>query len=499
MTARALMVQGCSSHAGKSLVTAALCRLYARRGLKVAPFKSQNMSLNAAVCTDGAEIGRAQALQAEAANVVPTADMNPVLLKPTAGMGCQVVLMGKALGYRKAMAYERLKARLWPVIAGALKRLGAAHDLIVVEGAGSPAEINLKSREIVNMRVARHLGCPVLLVVDIDRGGAFAAVVGTLALLSVAERRLVKGWILNKFRGDARLLDSGIRTIERRTGKSCLGVIPFLDSHGLDEEDSAGLEGRSGGGKPGTPVVAVLKLPHIANYTDLQALEREGASVRYVTAPEGLKGVHAIVLPGSKHTLSDLRWLRARGLDRAVQAFAGTGGVVVGICGGFQMLGRSLSDPEGNDGGRPARARGLGLLPVRTVFARTKATHRVQAKPLLRFAPSALIPGYEIHTGESVRLGGAPAFQILRPGGEEVDDGAAHPRGHVWGTYLHGLFDAAPFRRAFLAGLRRRAGLGPVRKTASGPDPLDRWADHVAAHLDMRCIDRLIEDRHASR
>ncbi len=491
---KALMVQGCSSHAGKSLVAAALCRLYARRGLKVAPFKAQNMSNNAAVCPDGAEIGRAQALQAEAANVEPTADMNPVLLKPTAGMGCQVVLMGKALGYRKAMAYERLKAKLWPEITAALKRLGATHDLILVEGAGSPAEINLKSREIVNMKVARHLGCPVLLVVDIDRGGAFAAVVGTLALLPPSERRLIQGWILNKFRGDARLLASGIRTIERKTGKPCLGVVSYFE-HGLDEEDSVGLEGRSDGGKPGATVVAVLKLPHISNYTDLQALEREGASVRYVTTPQGLKGAQAVVLPGSKHTLSDLKWLKTKGLDLAVQAFAGTGGVVVGICGGFQMLGRNLRDPEGADGGRPGRARGLGLLPVRTVFARTKATHRVQAKPLLRFAPSAAIPGYEIHTGESFRFGGAPAFRIRRPDGETVEDGAVHPRGHVWGTYLHGLFDAAPFRLAFLAELRRRAGLGPVRKARSGPDPLDRWADHVAAHLDMTRIDRAV---HAS-
>lgn len=485
MTPRAVMVQGGSSHAGKSLVAAALCRLYARRGLRVAPFKAQNMSNNAAVCPDGAEIGRAQYLQAQAARTLPTADMNPVLLKPTSGAGSQVVLLGRAIGYRRALAYEGLKPRLWPEVRNALARLLAAHDVVVIEGAGSPAEINLRDREIVNMRVARHLDCPVLLVADIDRGGAFAAVVGTLALLRPAERRLVKGWVLNRFRGDARLLASGIREVERRTVKPCLGVIPFLPGHGLDEEDSLGLEGRRGVGKG--PFVAVLRLPHIANWTDVQALERDGAAVRHVDRPGDLHGAAAVVVPGTKHTLADLRWLRARGLDRAVRAHARKGGTVVGLCGGFQILGRTLSDPLGADGGRASRARGLGLLPVDTAFTARKTTAQASAASLLPFAVSVRLEGYEIHLGETERDGAAPAFRIRRLDGTEVADGAV--LGRVWGTYLHGLFDAAPFRRAFLRSVGIRA------KPGRAGDPLDRWADHVARHVDLGRIDRRLRAR----
>ncbi len=482
MKPRALMVQGCSSHAGKSLLAAALCRLYARRGVKVAPFKSQNMSNNAAVCPDGAEIGRAQALQAQAAGIEPSADMNPVLLKPSGKAGSQVVLLGNAIGYKKALAYQRMKAVLWPQVVRALGRLQERYDLIVAEGAGGAAEINLRDREIVNMKVARHLDCPVVLVADIDRGGAFASVAGTLALLRPAERKLICGWVFNKFRGDARLLDPGIRELERLTGKPCLGVIPFFD-HGLDEEDSLGLEGRAERGSG--PVIAVLKLPHISNWTDLQALERDGARVRYVTTPAGLDGADAVILPGSKNTLADLAWLRSRTLDRALQSFAGMGGNVIGICGGFQMLGRSLSDPEGIDGGKPAKARGLGLLPVRTEFLSAKTTLRVLAIPDgLRFSGKAAVQGYEIHTGQSIRFGdGRPSFRIRRPDGSEVEDGAVNPRGNVWGTYLHGLFDVPVFRYGFLKGL----GWKVPRKR--GPGPIDRWADHVAGHLDMKTID----------
>lgn len=470
MRARALMVQGCSSHAGKSVLTAALCRLFARRGLAVAPFKAVNMSLNAAVCPAGGEIGRAQAVQARASGRLPTSDMNPVLLKPESG-GCQVVFRGRAVGRRRTLTAAFRERVLWPGITGSLQVLGEAAEVLLVEGAGSPAEPNLRARDLANMRVALHLRCPVILVVDIDRGGGFAAVLGTLALLAPRERRLVKGWVVNRLRGDPRGLAPAVREIERRTGKPCLGVLPFLEDLGLEEEDAVHLENAVSG--PG-PFLAVPRLPHLSNTTDLQPLAAAGVAVRYVTRPAEIPGALAVILPGSKHTLHDLAWLKRRGLDRAIRAYARRGGRVVGICGGFQMMGRSLEDPEGHDGGRPARgSRGLDLLPVTTRFEASKVARLASGRSLLPFARGLDVSGYEIHAGRVTRLSGPAAFEL------DVAEGAAAPGGRVWGTSLHGLFDGHAFRTAFLSRLGIRPSALPSR------DPLDRWADHVAAHLDM--------------
>ena len=449
--AKALMLQGTSSHVGKSILAAAFCRLFWQDGLKVAPFKAQNMSLNAAVTPEGAEIGRAQALQAAAAGVAPQADMNPILLKPKADTLSQVVMLGKP----------------------------------VVEGAGSPAEVNLKSRDLANMTTAELTDASVLLIADIERGGVFGAMVGTLDLLEPHERARVKGLLINKFRGDASLFADGARWLEERTGIPVLGVIPYLPDLGLDEEDSVGLPT---GLQPGTIDVAVIRLPRIANFNDFDPLAaEEGVGLRYVDRPEQLGYPDAVILPGTKNTVDDLRWLYARGLAGAIDRLARAGVPVAGICGGYQMLGEAVRDEQGIEslaGVTP----GLGLLPVMTEFAQPdKRTLLVSGRAL-----GAPVTGYEVHMGRTDRLAGGEPLVALDGGGV---DGCI--RGEVWGTYLHGIFESGPFRRRWLNSLRARRGLPPLLEDGAPHDPreaaLNRLADHVRRHLDVKRLYAILD------
>jgi adenosylcobyric acid synthase len=491
-----LMVQGTASGVGKSLLVAALCRIFARAGYRVAPFKAQNMSLNAAVTADGGEIDRAQAVQAAAAGLEPIVDMNPILLKPEADNRSQVVVCGRAMTTVDWHGYTRLAPTLWPVIVDSLTRLRRAHDLVVIEGAGSPAEINLE-RDLVNMRVAAEVDAPVVLVGDIDRGGVFAALVGTLALLEPCDRARVAGFVVNRFRGDASVLRPGLDMLTVRTGVPILGVIPHLGAAPIADEDSLDLEHTKGDvGADAAIVVAVPRLPRIANFDDLEPLAAEpGVAVRFATRPEQIDAADVVILPGSKTTVADLAWLRERRLDVAIANAAVDGRIVIGVCGGYQMLGERLEDPDHVES-RVDAVVGLGLLPVVTTFAREKTTRRVHARVLagglLDSAAGASVEAYEIHCGRTTARGGTPVFAL------EAMGGAAHAldgtrAGDVIGTYLHGCFSSGPLRRALLTVAASRRGLASDPRW--GTDVLagryDRLADRVAAVLDLDTVGRL--------
>ncbi len=501
-----LMVQGTASSVGKSWLVAALCRIFARRGWRVAPFKAQNMSNNAAVCPDGAEIGRAQALQARAAGIEPTAEMNPILLKPEADSRSQVVVLGRPWRTLRAGEYYRYKHVLWPTVTASLDRLRRQYDLVIIEGAGSPAELNLKAGDIVNMAVARYARAPVLLVGDIDRGGIFAQLLGTLWLLPPEEQALVRGFVVNKFRGERALFAEGVRILEARGGRPVLGVIPYVPDLLLPEEDAATLPPAYGSESGAdTPVldIAVLRLPRIANFDDVDPLRATpGVRVRFVTSPAQLGHPDAIVIPGSKSTVADLQWLRETGLAAAVQARAAQGVAVVGLCGGYQMLGEAIRDPERVESAVP-RVKGLGLLPVVTEFCGEKATYRVRAR--VRGGPGWLadlngveVRGYEIHMGRTRTP--APWLEITHRNGAatSVPDGAVSPDGRVWGCYVHGILANDTFRLAWLASLRGRRS---PRGAAEGTDAvetlversLDRLADVVAQHLDIAQVEAIIK------
>jgi adenosylcobyric acid synthase len=507
MTARALMIQGTGSDVGKSLIVAGLARALTRRGLKVRPFKPQNMSNNAAVTENGGEIGRAQALQARACGVAPSADMNPVLLKPQAGNAAQIVLCGQLHGTAAARDYRALAPSLLPAVLAAFTRLAADADLVLVEGAGSPAEVNLRPGDIANMGFAEAADVPVVLVGDIDRGGVIAQLVGTHALLSAAERARLAGYIVNKFRGDPRLFDGGIAVIGERTGLACFGVVPwFAAAHLLPAEDSMALsaptptlprlrgrgmagagalpppqagEGR-GGGLPAPIKIAVPLLPHIANFDDLDPLRAEpGVELIFVRAGRPLPGDAAlIVLPGSKATLADLAALRAAGWDIDLAAHQRRGGHILGVCGGYQMLGRRISDPEGREG-RLGEAAGLGLLDVDTELGPEKRLGLVSGIDIASGTP---VRGYEMHLG--VTTGAGLARPMLRI--DNRPDGAVGGDGRVAGCYLHGLFAGDEFRRAFLA--RLGAPPGDLDYEATIERTLDRLADHLEASLDVAAL-----------
>ncbi|MFA5852408.1 MAG: cobyric acid synthase [Spirochaetales bacterium] len=491
------MVQGTASSVGKSLIAAALCRVFARSGLKVAPFKSQNMSNNAAALPDGSEIGRAQYLQALAARAEPRVEMNPILLKPESDSRSQVILMGKPYATLGAAEYYDHKSFLWEAVVRACATLSAEADLIVVEGAGSPAEINLADSDIVNMAVARHLGSPVILVADIDPGGVFAQVVGTLALLREEDRALVRGIVINKFRGDIKLLEPGIGMLEKLTGLPVLGVVPMLKGLTLPDEDGATI--RSGapaaavggamgrGGAAGARLdIAAIKLPHIANFDDFDALASEpSVALRFVEAPGDLGRPDVIILPGTKATLADLAWLKARGFDDGIRWLARMGTAVIGICGGFQMLGEAIDDPEGVEG--KGAGEGLCLLRARTVFEAEKkvSPRRGRTSSSLggRLAGMAgiEIEGYEIHSGVT-KIVGSP-FASFEAEGGMVSDGAWSPDGRIWGTYLHDIFSSDAFRKAWLASLGVEAQ--EVGRKAALDASIDALADAVEAALDM--------------
>nr|WP_290668376.1 cobyric acid synthase [Ardenticatena sp.] len=487
-----LMIQGTHSNAGKSLMVTALCRIFARRGLRVAPFKAQNMALNSFVTPEGAEIGRAQAVQAEAAGIAPHVDMNPILIKPEGDGVSQLVLNGRPYTRLHAGNFYALKAELWPHVTAALDRLRARFDLVIAEGAGSPAEINLKAGDIVNMRVARYANAPVLLVGDIDRGGVFAALVGTMVLLEPEERALVKGFIINKFRGDLRLLGDGLEMLrERAFGVPTLGVVPFLPNLRIADEDSVALETRRITGE-GDIEIVVVQLPRISNFDDFDALAAEpGVRVRFIQHADEIGSPHALILPGSKATIADVQWLYETGIATRVQALAADGIPVVGICGGYQMLGQWLEDTDGVEAPAGTRVAGLGLLPTETRFAREKATFQVRISGCqgTLFEGIHNAHGYEIHMGRTQSA--RPLFRLKRSSsGEEVLDGAVH--GHVWGTYVHGLFDNVHVRQRWLRTLGWRAqGKSPAADWREYE--YDRLADHVAAHVDIEAIARLVK------
>ncbi|HEY4293149.1 cobyric acid synthase [Luteibacter sp.] len=479
MSARVVMVQGCTSDAGKSTVVAALCRWLHRRGIAVAPFKPQNMALNSAVTVDGGEIGRAQAVQAQAAGVAPLTDFNPVLLKPNSDTGAQVIVHGHAVGNMDAVGYHAYKRVAMDAVLASHARLAERYAAVVVEGAGSPAEINLRDRDIANMGYAEAVDCPVILVADIDRGGVFAHLVGTLALLSEGERARIVGFIVNRFRGDVGLLQPGLDWLKNETGKPVLGVLPYLHGLVLEAEDALP---RSHDAKGGARLrVAVPALPRISNHTDLDALRlHPEVECVFVGPGKTFPACDLVVLPGSKSTRADLAWLRAQGWDKAILRHVRYGGKVIGICGGMQMLGRAVHDPEGIEGAAGSDE-GLGLLDLETTLAPTKQLRNVRG----RLVPDgAKVAGYEIHCGVSVGPGMArPAVQL----DDGRCDGALSDDGRVLGTYLHGLFD----RPEALAALLREAGLdhaAPLDLHALREATLDRLADTVDAYLDTTML-----------
>jgi adenosylcobyric acid synthase len=491
---KAIMVVGTTSHAGKSLITTALCRILSRRGWRVSPFKGQNMALNAYVTPNGGEIGHAQAVQAWAAGVTPCVEMNPILLKPQGDMTSQVVLMGKAVGKVSAADYyEQYFTKGWQAIEESLRRLTNEFDLLVCEGAGSPAEINLKHRDLTNMRVAMHLNAPTLLVVDIDRGGAFAHVVGTLELLEPEERALIKGVVINKFRGQRSLLEPGITWLEKRTGIPVVGVIPWIDEL-FPAEDSLDLLDRNVKKKPNSEVtIAVIRLPRISNFTDFDPLEAEpSVTVKYIAPTQNLGHPDAIIIPGTKTTIADLLVLHKTGMAAEIQKYAAAGGTVLGICGGFQMLGKILADPEGVEG-QEGRYPGLDLLPLKTVITGNKiARQRLVSSNY----PQVGLPvtGYEIHQGRSRLLEREEEKQSsCKPLFDDSGLGLVDVERSIWGSYLHGLFDNGPWRRAWLNYLRQQRGLsslptGVANYREQRESVLNLLADHVEAHLNLSTI-----------
>ena len=486
-TPPALMLQGTGSNVGKSLLVAGLCRAYAVRGLQVRPFKPQNMSNNAAVAGDGREIGRAQALQARAAGIEPCVDMNPVLLKPESEHGAQVVVQGSVTGTADARGYHGLKAKLMPRVLESFRRLGQDADLVLVEGAGSPAEVNLRENDIANMGFACAAGVPVALVGDVDRGGVIASLVGTAALLPAAERALTKGFVINKFRGDATLFDDANSIIERETGWTALGLVPWFEgARLLPAEDSVGLDST-----PAAPVtstgrtikIAVPRLPRISNTDDLDPLRAELDIVLDLVPPgRALPGdADLVLLPGSKATRSDLEALHAEGWVLDIQAHVRRGGWVVGLCGGYQMLGRRVADPAGIEG-PPGETPGLGLLDVETVMSAGKRLVRASGHAC---EGGEAVAGYEMHMGQTTGPDTMRPFIRLESG----PDGARAANGRVMGCYLHGLFAADGFRRAFLGRLRWRETAG-IAYDALVEQTLDDLGAHLEAHLDL---DRLLE------
>jgi adenosylcobyric acid synthase len=499
---RSVMFCGTASDVGKSVLTAGLCRMLKKRGVAVAPFKSQNMALNSFVTPEGGEIGRAQAVQAQACGISPHTDMNPILLKPNSDTGSQVIVQGKAVGNMAVQEYTAFKSEAFARVRESFERLRSRFEFIVIEGAGSIAEINLKSHDIANLKVAEMAGCPAILIADIDRGGVFAQIIGTMELLEPHERERVKGIVINKFRGDPSLLGSAIKFVEERTGVPVLGVVPCFTGFRIPDEDSVALSKKGTGNSIQRTAnseqrtvenkirIGVVRLPRISNFTDFDALEAEpDVELRYIEGAGEVNDLDALILPGSKSTVSDLCFLKEKGLFEAIRQFEG---MIVGICGGYQMLGRRVLDPS-NQESSIREAGGMGLLDAETVMLMEKKTHQAEAKLLpagKRIIPgcSGDITGYEIHMGETT-LGkyARPFATITRRSGKEVkiNDGAVSPDGRVFGTYLHGIFDNDEFRNGFLNRIRLGKGFPPKSAASVQGDPLNLLAEHLERHLDM--------------
>lgn len=493
--AKVIMVQGTMSNAGKSFLVAGLCRVFMQDGYRTAPFKSQNMALNSYITKDGLEIGRAQAMQAEAAGIEPTVEMNPILLKPTSNVGSQVIVNGEVLGNMKAMDYYANKKQLVPEIKKAFEKLSGEYDIIVIEGAGSPAEINLKENDIVNMGMARIAKAPVLLCGDIDRGGVFASLYGTVKLLEDEEQSMIKGLIINKFRGDVEILKPGLQMIEEKTGIPVVGVVP-LTPLDIDDEDSLSDRLTHTGQKGGIDL-AVIRLPHISNFTDFNVFERmDGVSLRYVGSAGELGTPDLIFLPGTKNTMDDLTWLRESGMETAVLRCAEQKVPVVGICGGYQMLGELLEDPDGVEHG--GSMRGMGLLHTKTVFSRAKTRTQIQGRvntvSICGEFAGREVQGYEIHMGRTEKTGDCQETIYLEDGRL---DGLSNQEGTVFGTYLHGIFDYGDLAAMTVSRLMRRKGIDP-KNWHFDPEEhkrreYDKLADLVRNSLDMKRIYEILE------
>ena len=481
--AKNIMIQGTMSNAGKSLLCAGLCRIFKQDGFKVAPFKSQNMALNSFITKDGFEMGRAQVVQAEAAGKEPDVRMNPILLKPTTDVGSQVIVNGRPIGNMRAMEYYRRKREFVPAVMEAYSSLAAENDIIVIEGAGSPAEINLKQEDIVNMGLAKLVDAPVLLVGDIDRGGVFAQLYGTVALLDPDERARVKGTVVNKFRGDKKILEPGLEILERLCGVPVAGVVPYLHVD-IDDEDS--LSERFGKGAKKLIDIAVIKLPRISNFTDLAPFERfENVSVRYIERPSELGEPDMIVIPGTKSTISDLVWLRECGLEAKIKQAASRNTPVFGVCGGYQMLGTRIADPENVESSGISEIGGIGLLPIETVFEGEKIQRQTEGvfcgiEGVFAGLNGVRYEGYEIHMGRS---------------------GKASPvvsRGCVYGSYIHGIFDAEGAAKAVLKALCDKKGVGYERLGSFDPvnykeEQYEKLASAVREGLDMELVYRILD------
>ena len=500
------MVQGTGSSVGKSILVTALCRIFKQQGLRVAPFKAQNMSLNSFVTAAGGEMGRAQVVQAEAAGIAPTVEMNPVLLKPESDHHAQIIVRGTAMTRISAAHFPQLKTELWRAITESIDRLRQVYDVVVIEGAGSPAEINLKDRDLVNMKVALYCNSPVLLAADIDRGGIFAALVGTMELLEAKEKERVKAFIVNKFRGDVALLKPGLEWLEARTRVPVAGVVPYYHDIHIAEEDSLTLEKRQAmkNRHDFDLDIAVIALPHIANFDEFDALEREPrVRLRYVEAGDDLGAPDLIILPGSKATVADLNYLRTCGREKEIITAVSTGIPVIGICGGYQMLGTAIHDPQRIESTNELTA-GMGLLPLTTRFGAVKSTHQVKARAVAGFgllakAKDVTISGYEIHMGQTDGIITTPPF-LIEQRSEELcsdSDGYMSADGNVLGTYIHGLFHNDALRRAILHELAQRKGktlvASPVQFSAD--EQYDRLAAHVRASLNMELIYRILDQQ----
>ena len=501
--AKAIMIQGTMSNAGKSLLAAGLCRIFRQDGYSVAPFKSQNMALNSFITEEGLEMGRAQVMQAEAAGIRPSVKMNPILLKPTNDVGSQVIVNGEVLGTMSARDYFKYKKKLVPDIMKAYQELSDEYDIIVIEGAGSPAEINLKNDDIVNMGMAKMAKAPVLLVGDIDRGGVFAQLIGTVDLLEPSERDMVKGLIINKFRGDKTILDPGVKMLEERSHIPVVGVAPYMNIQ-VEDEDSL-TERFDRKQSAGLIDIAVIRVPRISNFTDFNPFESvEGVSLRYVQHVSELKNPDMIILPGTKNTMEDLLWMRENGLEAAVLKAAAAGCIVFGICGGYQMLGDTLSDPYHVEAG--GKIRGMGLLPMDTVFAsqktRTRVTGQFLPMPGTFAALSGVsLEGYEIHMGESVRKEGIlPATKLMVAGNQPEEtktEGAFHE--NVCGTYVHGVFDKEEVVETLIRILGERKGIDVSSMTgidfaAFKETQYNILAAELRKHLDMKKIYSILEE-----
>lgn len=517
MKAKAIMVQGTGSDVGKSILVCALCRIFRQEGLKVAPFKAQNMSNNSYVTVGGGEMGRAQVAQAEAAGLLPLVEMNPILLKPTGNNGSQIITMGKPIGHMTANEYYWNKDKMLDIAKQAYSTLSEQYDIIVIEGAGSPAEINIKDNDIVNMKIAEFANAPVILATDIEKGGSFAWIVGTLELLTSDERERVCGIIINKFRGDMGILEPGIEMLEERIGKPVLGVLPYFTDINIDDEDSVCLD--SGNRKldninykpSETQIdIVVIRLPRISNFTDFDILKREkDICVRFVDNAQSIDKPDLIIIPGSKNTIGDLMFIKENGIADTIKNLAKNGTMVIGVCGGYQMLGKEIRDSE-NAESRITQIRGLGLIDAKTTFMLEKNTYQIKARLHNKqanrsdhnnFNTGSEITGYEIHMGETELLNGTlPFLKIIERSEKEVcmDDGAISDDGNVIGTYVHGIFDNDEFRLELINCLRRKKGLSPIQlKDLSKVDKerqYDKLADLFKKHINMDLIYEMIGD-----